>query len=400
MEAMKRNMMGLPADLPSQMKVMAWSMVKIARVTLAEAFEEKKNPEAIELYISLVEHCKRARVEIWEGEVELHRIMSNLALCCKRLGRYEEAADWYTKADQLCVTEAPDSEVHRQIKKNIAVMMEGKAGGFTLGNDGSTKKPWKRCWGCNAIESEEVKMMKCKRCGEYKLATPARYCSRQCQIDYWPRHGAYHKSMKKRLKESKSNFKEEDLAVLLSEGTIDDDSYEGVLRKAAKCQVQNDEKSAMHLYKKAIKIDPNNPLAHHNLATLYGHSGHYSGAIKEFTETILLIETGGLHEPYMELWARSVATTHALYRDRGGSLLSIEKPKFLTNDEVMLKCAEQASKLVPTYNECWAMLAAASEKMGDLGKSKEFYKKAAEVSEKRGNKEKFAREANRVGGLL
>ena len=81
----QRRMAGLPSDPPSQMKVKAWSMVKISRSTLAEAYEETKNDEAVELYESLIEHCRSARVEIWEGESELHSIMLNLGLCLKRL---------------------------------------------------------------------------------------------------------------------------------------------------------------------------------------------------------------------------------------------------------------------------------------------------------------------------
>lgn len=156
----------------------------------------------------------------------------------------------------------------------------------------------------------------------------------------------------------------------------------------------------MRLWKKAIKLDPENPMAHHNLATLFSNSGHLSGAVREFTETILLIETGCMQRPYMEMWARSVASTHALYRDNGGALVSIPKPKFLVNEEVMRKCAKQASELVPSYNECWAMLAAVAEQRGGFEESKKMFKKAAELSEREGNRAKFNREAKRVGKLM
>mmetsp|Transcript_10683 Transcript_10683/g.23639 ORF Transcript_10683/g.23639 Transcript_10683/m.23639 type:complete len:470 (+) Transcript_10683:237-1646(+) len=402
MLAYQRSIAGLPSIPPSQMKVVAWSMVKIAKLTLAEAYEEKKKEEAVEVYESLVDHCMRARVEIWEGEAEIHRIMSNLGLCLKRFGRYEEAADWYTKADQMCVTEDPDSEVHKQIKHNISVMLAGKAGAATFsGEDGTSRKGWKRCWGCNAKESDTVIMLRCQKCIDVGHATPAYYCCRKCQVEDWPRHKVFHKSMKKRAKQSTSIIKEEDLAALSSDGADDDNTYMGMIRKSCQCTLQNDMKGARRWLEKAIKLDPENPLAHHNIATGFSNSGHYSGAVLEYIETVKLIETGDLmYDPYMEMWARSVVSTHAIYRDYGGAVVSIPKPKFLVNKELMLKCAKQASEVVPSYNECWAMLANLAEHKGDLGESKKFYEKAANKSENQANRAKYRREAKRIEELM
>ena len=107
-----------------------------------------------------------------------------------------------------------------------------------------------------------------------------------------------------------------------------------------------------------------------------------------------------MYEPYLEMWARSVASTHALYRDHGGALVYLEKLRFLDNDELMLKCAMQAVEIVPSYNECWVMLARANELSGDVGEAVELYEKAAKCSENPANNAKFYREADRVGKLL
>lgn len=332
-------------------------------------------------------------------------MMSNLALCYKRFGRYEEAADWYTKADQMCQAEDPDSTIHKQIKHNISVMLTTKAGAATIGTAGNTRKAWKRCWGCNKKEDEngvKIKMMKCAKCLKEDFATPAYYCCKECQVGDWPRHRAFHKSMKERAKSARTMLKEEDVSALSAgeEGLGADDSYEGLIQRAGQCLLQNDMNGARRLFTNAIKLNPDDPCAHHNLATLYSNSGHYVGAVKEFVGSVLLIESNGLmHEPYMEMWARSVVSTHALYRDHGGALVGLTKPRFLVDDERMLMCAKQASELVPSYNECWAMLALLAERGGDFGESKKLYEKAAMLSETRGNRDKFQREANRVGHM-
>ena len=81
-------------------------------------------------------------------------------------------------------------------------------------------------------------------------------------------------------------------------------------------------------------------------------------------------------------------------------LVGLPKPTFLVDEKVMFLCAKQACELVPSYNECWAMLALLSEKRGDWKESKELYEKAAQLSEKEGNKMKFKREAERIGNMM
>ena len=63
-----------PSDpAPSQLKVLAWGGVKIAKITLAEAYEARPSAgqnmeEAIKLYESLVDLALRARIQIWESD--------------------------------------------------------------------------------------------------------------------------------------------------------------------------------------------------------------------------------------------------------------------------------------------------------------------------------------------
>lgn len=103
-------------------------------------------------------------------------------------------------------------------------------------------------------------------------------------------------------------LKDEDLASLSARGAGDkvdeDTSYEGIMKSAGVCMIRNDLEGSRRLFRKAIKLDPDNPLAHHNLATVYSNSGHYVGAVNEFVQCVFSIESNGLmYEPYGALGA-------------------------------------------------------------------------------------------------
>ncbi len=57
---------------------------------------------------------------------------------------------------------------------------------------------------------------------------------------------------------------------------------------------QHEYYSARQLFTKAIKLNPDDPCSHHNRATVYSNSGHYAGAVKEFNESVFLIESNVL----------------------------------------------------------------------------------------------------------
>ena len=97
-------------------------------------------------------------------------MMMNLGFCFKRNDQYEKAHEWYTKADRMCSREDPDSQIYENIRHNMAVMMQEKAGSFSssmlpnanaIATATATKKEWKRCWACNGKESGTVKMLRC-----------------------------------------------------------------------------------------------------------------------------------------------------------------------------------------------------------------------------------------------
>jgi len=104
MVSFARSLTGLPSEpIPSEMKVLAWSMLKVARVMLAEALEaQEKHEEALPLYHVLIDQTLRMRMEVWESDCQVHLMMNNLGLCYKRAGKFEDAILWYQKGLRMC----------------------------------------------------------------------------------------------------------------------------------------------------------------------------------------------------------------------------------------------------------------------------------------------------------
>jgi Tfp pilus assembly protein PilF len=53
--------------------------------------------------------------------------------------------------------------------------------------------------------------------------------------------------------------------------------YNELLVQAGEYQTQGDNNNARKIYEKMIKLDPTNPVPHHNIAIIYSDSGFYSG---------------------------------------------------------------------------------------------------------------------------
>ena len=64
--------------------------------------------------------------------------------------------------------------------------------------DAATKKSDSRkCWNCHALESEEVRLLKCGGCKK------ARYCDQACQEQDWDRHQEHCQHLQERKRNKK-----------------------------------------------------------------------------------------------------------------------------------------------------------------------------------------------------
>lgn len=64
-----------------------------------------------------------------------------------------------------------------------------------------------------------------------------------------------------------------------------------LVTQGLKAQLAGDESTAESTYQQAIKLDPNNPVAHYDLGTVYDRQGSRSLAVKEYTATLVIDPT-------------------------------------------------------------------------------------------------------------
>jgi len=236
------------------------------------------------------------------------------------------------------------------------------------------------------------------------VATPACYCSADCQKKDWPRHKEYHRHLEHQAKQHKqagfSVLKEGSFEAMANDEN-DCGDFEQLMMDSARCMAQGDNLKARRKLEKAVKLEPENPVGHHNLALLYGSSLNVQESVEQYAEAMMLIEsriiTGArLTRDEEELWGRCAASIFASYQVSPAELSNVPKPSFMLDNKKLLGVAEQAAKFVPSYNEAWGMLGHALELKNEFRRSEKCYRKAERVSEGAGNKARFRVAAKRV----
>src|SRR5260370_7667300 len=96
---------------------------------------------------------------------------------------------------------------------------------------------------------------------------------------------------------------------------------------------------AVEVLKRAVTVDPENPLAHFTLALMYEHQGDRDKATTEFNETDLLIDTLSLPKSTQHSSNRIINDTHGdtWYRDHFGK-------EYLLDDKILASLKKKLSK--------------------------------------------------------
>ncbi len=63
---------------------------------------------------------------------------------------------------------------------------------------------------------------------------------------------------------------------------------QSLVSQGLKAQLAGDESTAESTYQQAIKLDPNNAIAHYDLGTVYDRQGNVSQAVTEYTATLVI----------------------------------------------------------------------------------------------------------------
>jgi len=224
--------------------------------------------------------------------------------------------------------------------------------------------------------------MRCSKCHDLKLATPAYYCSKECQVADWERHKIFHK----RMKSGK-------VAVINSEAPAHYDptsEFQKLIGDAIASHHAGDCLKARRLLEKAKKLKPGVPTPHVNLGTIYMGSGCYKDMVREYTETMHLTENyravpdSGVNPhtesgAYPQFWALAAADIFKTFRQHGAAMTNVEIPDWMKDPDKLLATAERATKQRPEYWETWMMLGNVLEDRNLYVRAMGCYKKGKKV---------------------
>lgn len=159
-------------------------------------------------------------------------------------------------------------------------------------------------------------------------------------------------------------------------------------------------KKARRLFEKAIKIDPENPVAHYNLANLFTSCNNPEGVIKEFEEVMRICDHTESFAQAEVFWSEAASSIYATCHDDSSESALVDKPTWVTGDpSKLLEMAKRACQGAPDDYHVWFMRAGAAEAVGELGQASKFYRKGRDVSDSQEVKDSFTREIERVRGL-
>lgn len=212
-------------------------------------------------------------------------------------GQHEQSREWLNRGIKMCQKEAPGGQVpEKQLERSRSVLFSGTAGPTNGASDANktggekiTAKTWKLCWNCGKQGTSpecgerggpDSRLLRCSKCLTLKIATPAHYCSKDCQMRDWERHKLYHTKEKNRRLVPPSVEGSSDPGLSPRDEVVD------LINDGLQKISDADRVEARRLFQKAIKLDPDHPLAHSNLGCLYFESGNFKGMTEEHTREL------------------------------------------------------------------------------------------------------------------
>ena len=200
------------------------------------------------------------------------------------------------------------------------------------------------CSCCGATPDEGVLLQACAKCVELKVATPARYCSKECQTKDWPKHLCFHRKQKATQAQC-STFSMRPVGLGPDESLLEG-RYGKLIDEGLAHADNQDYRKAAKAYRKAILLDPEIPAAYYNFASAL----HRSNDKVESAE--MFLAAAGRWQPQMrqsetakKWWLRCVSSTFELRMGDPEVARKVHQPEWW-NDADLLRYSEQAVALL------------------------------------------------------
>ena len=212
------------------------------------------------------------------------------------------------------------------------------------------------CWGCTKPECADKPFQTCARCREDGLTPPAPFCSKECLRESWPQHKKWHAERKKggevdKEKEAASAKEKAAIStlknVLKEQPASDAKSYMALLMEADEVKLKGAYSKAESLLKKAIDLNPQNPMAYAALGEIMGLTNKPQAAATQYVKAVELFpkKTAGNNPQGKNLWASSMLSAIFWLNVPGGK--PEDQPAWFADEdlkELSAQLCEQASQ--------------------------------------------------------
>ena len=205
---------------------------------------------------------------------------------------------------------------------------------------------------CAVCGAADVKLLRCGRCVELKLASPAGYCSKQCQAAAWPKHKLFHRAARlndQLTAQAGLNALQTDITLAVTSSS----DYLRLCTAAQQRRCESDYRAASKLLKKAIRLEPREPWGYYSLGYTTKGSGAGAEAIPLFVQAASLSEQAPQSDRARFIWV--AATTMLFCIWDGPDATGQEYPAWLSDSVAKRSNSARCVEITPLRYSAWYM---------------------------------------------
>jgi len=205
---------------------------------------------------------------------------------------------------------------------------------------------------CAVCGAADVKLLRCGRCVELKLASPAGYCSKQCQAAAWPKHKLFHRAARlndQLTAQAGLNALQTDITLAVTSSS----DYLRLCTAAQQRRCESDYRAASKLLKKAIRLEPREPWGYYSLGYTTKGSGAGAEAVPLFVQAASLSEQAPQSDRARFIWV--AATTMLFCIWDGPDATGQEYPAWLSDSVAKRSISARCVEITPLRYSAWYM---------------------------------------------